>query len=286
VHDGFFLSVIESISIFRIAKNYPFGRMPNRAGDIAGEEVYFRAENFSPAFEGGNRMAKPDRQKLLDLFKDLRVADVRDGMDWNMMHGFGSMGRDMRPLWRTRVVGIARTYRYVPYTGPQPSVKPEEYGEWVSWYYKEVCTFPWEKEPEEGDIIVIEQTSPTGAIVGSNNSLQAIKRGARGFVVANGAVRDTDELILQKVPVWCQAITQDMVQARIQFDAKQVPVSVGGVRVCPGDIIVADGDGVIVVPQEKALEVAKYASQELRNDKAARRRLYEEIGMELDDSVL
>ena len=58
------------------------------------------------------------------------------------------------------------------------------------------------------------------------------------------------------------------------------------VRVHPGDVVVADGDGVIVVPRKMAVDVAKYAHQELANDKAGRRRIYEEIGMELDETVL
>ena len=76
-----------------------------------------------------------------------------------------------------------------------------------------------------------------------------------------------------------------MVQARLQFDAFDVPVAVGGVQVRPGDVVVADGDGVIVVPAAVAREVAAHARRELANDKAARRKMYEELGLPLDDSV-
>ena len=76
-----------------------------------------------------------------------------------------------------------------------------------------------------------------------------------------------------------------MVQGRVQYDAHNIPVAVGGVTVFPGDVIVADGDGVIVVPQKLAYDVATYAHQELRNDKAARRRMYEAEGREIDDTV-
>lgn len=51
-------------------------------------------------------MNMDDREKILELYKDLRVADVRDGMDWNMMHHYGSVHYEIRPLFRTRVVGI------------------------------------------------------------------------------------------------------------------------------------------------------------------------------------
>jgi 4-hydroxy-4-methyl-2-oxoglutarate aldolase len=58
------------------------------------------------------------------------------------------------------------------------------------------------------------------------------------------------------------------------------------VTVFPGDVVVADGDGVIVVPSGMALEVAKYADQELQSDKAARKKLYEAAGLPPDKSVL
>jgi len=62
-------------------------------------------------------------------------------------------------------------------------------------------------------------------------------------------------------------------------------VEVGGVRVRPGDMVVADDDGVIVVPQEGAELVAKVALRVLEGDKRTRRRRYEELGLPLDDTV-
>lgn len=75
---------------------------------------------------------------------------------------------------------------------------------------------------------------------------------------------------MQKVPVWSKIISQGMNPWRIQFDANDVPVNIGGVVVYPGDVIVADGDGVIVVPRT-AYEVSKFAQQELDNDKYNRK---------------
>jgi regulator of RNase E activity RraA len=120
--------------------------------------------------------------------------------------------------------------------------------------------------------------------MGSNNSLAGFKSGAAGYV-SNGGVRDTDELILQKIPFWSAFISQKMVQARLQFDTKDVPVAVGGVTVCPGDMVVADGDGVIVVPRALAREAAKWGGEEHTRDKATRRRLYEDLGRPLDETV-
>ncbi|GGJ08326.1 4-carboxy-4-hydroxy-2-oxoadipate aldolase/oxaloacetate decarboxylase [Alicyclobacillus cellulosilyticus] len=230
------------------------------------------------------KMSRDEREELLHLFEGLRVTDVRDGMDWNMMHHYGSVHYEIRPLWRTRVVGIARTARYIPYETFVPQMSPEEYTEWVAWYYREVCNDPWQADIEPGDIIVIDQSGVDVGILGSNNTLAGFAKGARGYIT-NGGVRDTDEIIIQKIPVWSKFISQKMDQGRIRFDAKDVPVSIGGVVVYPGDVVVADGDGVIVVPRKIAPQVAKYARQELEKDKAARRRLYEQLGWELDDTV-
>ena len=226
-----------------------------------------------------------ERQTLLDLYKDLRVADVRDGLDWMMRHHQGSMSPDIRPLFRTRAVGIAKTVRYVPYEGAVPTMSPEEYGEWVAWYYSHVCPYPWLDDVQEGDFCVIDQCGVDSGLMGSNNSLAGFENGVRGYVT-NGGVRDTDELIIQRIPFWSEFISQSMVQGRLQFDGQDVPVVVGGVLVHPGDLVVADGDGVVVVPRQIALDTAEYARGELEKDKAARRRLYERLGMELDHTVV
>jgi 4-hydroxy-4-methyl-2-oxoglutarate aldolase len=225
-----------------------------------------------------------DRRELLALYAPLRVADVRDGLDWVLRHGQGSMTPDIRPLWRTRACGLARTARYVPYQGPIPARTSEEYSDWVAWYYREVCPYPWMERIEDGDFCVIDQSGVDAGLMGSNNSLDGLARGARGYVT-NGGVRDTDELILQRVPFWSRLVSQSMVQGRLQFEAHDVPVVVGGVVVHPGDVVVADGDGVIVVPIAIAREVAQHARRELEADKVARRRLYERLGRELDDTV-
>ena len=229
-------------------------------------------------------MTGDERKELLDLFAELRVADVRDGMDWMSMHHYGSMDRRIRPLWPARAVGIARTARYLPFEGPLARLSPEEYTKWSAWYYGNVCTYPWMADIQPGDFCVIDASGVDAGLLGSNNSLAGVEKGARGYVTSGG-VRDTDEVILEKIPFWSAFISQPMVQARLRFDAKDVPVAVGGVTVHPGDMVVADGDGVIVVPRAIAPDVARYAHRELKDDKVGRRKLYEQLGRPLDDTV-
>jgi len=225
-----------------------------------------------------------DRNEILAAYTNLRVADVRDAMDWMMMHRAGSMWATIRPLWRTRACGIARTARYVPYEGNVPTMTPQEYSEWTGWYYREVCPYPWMEDIQDGDFVVLDASGVDAGLMGSENTLGGIRRGARGYVT-NGGVRDTDEVILQQVPFWSAIVSQSMVQGRIQYDGKDIVVSVGGVTVHPGDVVVADGDGVIVVPRELAMAVAERASSMLNKDMAARRKHYDALGKAPDDTV-
>ena len=225
-----------------------------------------------------------DRETLLSLYQDLRVADVRDGMDTMLHHYTGSMTPNMRPLWRTRAFGIARTCRYLPYRGTVPELTPEEYWQWSGKYYNEICTYPWIQDIQPGDFIVIDQSGVNCGLMGSANTLDCVLRGARGLVTSGG-VRDTDEIILQNIPFWSPFISQGMVQGRLEFDSKDIPVCVGGVQVRPGDMVVADGDGLIVVPSEIAEDVARHAHDEHERDKKERGSYYEKLGREMDDTV-
>lgn len=222
--------------------------------------------------------------QLLEAYEDLRLADVRDGMDVMGYHHYGSMSPAIRPLFRTRACGIAVTARYLPYRGPVPQLDAEAYAKWTGDYYRTICPYPWIEELTEGSFAVIDQSGVDAGLMGSENTLSCLRRGARGLVTSGG-VRDTDEVILQKVPFWSAMASKSMVQGRLQFDAMQTPVAVGGVTVCPGDVVVADGDGVIVVPRDIAMDVAGHAQAEHKRDKQNRRKHYAALGRDLDGTV-
>jgi regulator of RNase E activity RraA len=225
--------------------------------------------------------------ELIEMFKKLRVTDVRDGMDWVGYHHYGTIHHSIRPLARPEetIIGIARTARYVPYEGPVPMVTGEEYSKWSSMYYRDICYDPWGKDIQEGDFVCIDIAGVDVGLLGSNNTLSCKKKGAVGFMLNGGGIRDTDECILQKIYVWSKFISQPMDQARIRYIEKDIPIGIGGVAIYPGDIIVADGDGVIAVPRKVAREVNKYAWQEASADKKSRKQLYIDLGMKLDHTV-
>ena len=225
--------------------------------------------------------------ELISLFEKLRVTDVRDGMDWMGYHHYGSVDYNIRPLFRpeTSIIGIARTARYVPYEGPVPALPPEEYRKWVQMYYTEICYDPWTNDIQPGDFMCLDVAGIDVGLLGSNNTLNCKKKGAVGFMTNGGGIRDTDECILQNIHVWSKFISQPMDQARIRYIDKDIPIAIGGVAIYPGDVIVADGDGVIAVPRKVAKDVAKYAWEEASADKKARKQLYIDLGMKLDSTV-
>jgi regulator of RNase E activity RraA len=72
---------------------------------------------------------------------------------------------------------------------------------------------------------------------------------------------------------------------RNEIESVNKPVTIGGVLIRSGDVIVADGDGVVVVPREQAKPVAQFAREILNNDKKGRKDLYQKLGMPLDKTV-
>ena len=227
-----------------------------------------------------------ENQKLIELFKPCRVTDVRDGMDWMGYHHYGTVDKSVRPLFPAQVVGIARTARYVPYEGPAPLERGDAYTKWAGWYYSEVCTDPWGKDIQPGDFVCLDIAGLDVGLLGSNNTLACKLKGAVGYLTNGGGIRDTDEVIMQKIPVWSKHVSQGMDQARIRYLEKDIPIAIGGVAIYPGDVVVADNDGVIVVPRKVAKDVAKYAWQEMNGDKVGRQNLYKALDWELDDTVI
>jgi regulator of RNase E activity RraA len=225
-----------------------------------------------------------NKKEILEMYKDLRVADVRDGLDWCRYHHYGSVDYNIRPLWRTKVIGFARTARYLPYEGPAPTITGDKYTEWTIWYYANVGQEDWYNDIEPGDFICLDACGIDAGLLGSNNTLRAMIKGAVGFLT-NGGARDTDEIILEKVPVWSKFVSQKMSQVRIRYYEKNIPIGVGGVAIYPDDLVVADGDGIVVVPNKLIYDVYKYAYQEMKDDRISRHNLYIEAGLELDETV-
>jgi regulator of RNase E activity RraA len=109
-------------------------------------------------------------------------------------------------------------------------------------------------------------------------------RGAVG-VVTGATARDTDEVATEEMPLYLRKTGRGIRPWRNEVESVNRPVVVGGALVNPGDVIVADGDGVLVVPRDVALQVAEFARKIIEGDKAGRRELYKKLGLPEDPSV-
>ncbi|HSA97336.1 MAG TPA: RraA family protein [Acidobacteriota bacterium] len=229
---------------------------------------------------------------VLELFKGLRVADVVDGMDAVGLVDTGTMDAEIHPLWRDtanfthRFVGIAVTARYVPTQRPAAGVlSAEAYDAWAGEWYEKRSPESYVPLIRKGTALVIDEAplADVGSI-GSYNILDWASRGAVG-VVTNGTARDSDEVITEQVPLYLRKIGRGIRPGRNELESVNRPVVCGGVLVVPGDVVVADGDGVVVVPRAKAEAVAAYARKIMDGDKAGRRDLYKKLGLKPDPSV-
>ncbi len=245
-------------------------------------------------FSSASAQEKLTDAQIMKLYEDLRVADVSDGMDMVGLRDAGLLNQSIEPLWKdidsmSHIIrGIAVTARYVPTMKviKNPMAK-EEFQKWEGNWYGNFSTEAYVQHIKPGSVVVldVEGDGDTGS-VGSFNGLFWISKGAVG-VVSNGGIRDTDELIKQRIPIYLDFMNRGrgIRPGRNELESVNKPVTIGGVLIRPGDVIVADGDGVICVPREHARNVAEYAREILNKDKQGRKGLYEQLGMPLDQTV-
>ncbi len=245
--------------------------------------------------------AEQDSQ-ILKLYEGLRVADVIDGLDAVGLPEVTMMDKRIRPLWRDeqnikhRIYGIALTIRLVPAqdTWKQHASHADQ-RKWETQVWgppAELRTEGTGRAPNymglirPGTILVVEGDAKDNGFCGSNNAMTMFGRGMRGLV-GNAVCRDTDELTLARIPVYQDPMEapRGINQGRMWVESYNQPIVVGGVLVLPGDIIVADNDGVAVVPRAKAEDVAQVARWIYEDDEVSRGRIYDMIGKPRDWTV-
>jgi 4-hydroxy-4-methyl-2-oxoglutarate aldolase len=157
------------------------------------------------------------------------------------------MGPEIRPLYDgARIVGPALTVLCFPGDN--------------------ITTHKALQLAQPGDVLVIDDGGGRNtAAVGHNMSLRARSQGVVG-VVTNGSVRDVALLRRDKFPVFCAGVCPRSPQKNTPGSIN-VPVQVGGLVVQPGDIVVADDDGVAVVPLSDAEEIARRAGERMKMER-------------------
>ncbi len=232
-----------------------------------------------------------ENERILKLYDGLRVADVTDGMDRVGLQGGGLVNPEIRAAWKDlktlkhQFRGIALTVRYVPSNLPSSPEAGEDFVAWRDNFYEAYSSEAFKSIIKPGHVIVIDDVEEADiGSIGSFNILDWHAIGAVG-VVTDARARDTDEVAIEQVPLYFRGEGRSQRPGRNMLESVNRPVSIGGVLVCPGDVVVADGDGVVVVPRRVAEQVAAHAREILNSDKEARRGLYEKLGRKLDNTV-
>ncbi|MEU4486807.1 4-carboxy-4-hydroxy-2-oxoadipate aldolase/oxaloacetate decarboxylase [Streptomyces purpurascens] len=173
------------------------------------------------------------------------VATVHEAMGRT-----GLLGTHLRPIQQdTRIAGTAVTV--------------------LSWPGDNLMIHAAVEQCGEGDILVVTTTSPsTDGMFGELFATALQRRGVRGLVI-NAGIRDTAELRTMDFPAWAAAVSpQGTVKAT--GGSVNVPVAIGGQIIRPGDVILADDDGVVVVPREQARRTAEAAEAREQKEAASR----------------
>ncbi|MCU7247035.1 RraA family protein [Pseudomonas koreensis] len=177
---------------------------------------------------------------LIALFEGLDTPGVSDAMDKLGLPGqvFG-----IAPLanYSQVVVGPAFTVQYVSASTPPGTV-----GDFID-------------DVAPGDVVVIANEGRTDCTVWGDIMTQyALARGIAGTVI-DGVCRDVNKALSEGYPLFSKGRFMRTGKDRVEVVAVNQPVSVGNARVCARDIVVADANGVVVVPRARAQEVAETA---------------------------
>lgn len=184
-------------------------------------------------------------QEIRAIFKEVSTSNISDAM-----HRKGAM-KGIHPLVRGKMVGTAVTVQTFP-------------GDWA----KPVEAIDIAKE---GDVIVIYNENKDIACWGGLATWSSLNKGIAGVVI-EGAVRDIDEVENLGLPIYTSNTVPNAGDPK-GFGEINAEITCGGQTVKPGDYIVGDESGVVVIPAERAYELARRAKEVYKTEK----RLFDEI---------
>jgi regulator of RNase E activity RraA len=221
----------------------------------------------------------------LRLLRTVRTSDISDALDSLGHQDRYLMDPRMRPLFPgISFAGIAHTAEY-DFTDAR--LEPMTYEEFAERQYAPGPRGLWREAGPWGspdEVLVIDAKGTAAGILGSNNTLHGRASGVVGFVI-DGTCRDSHECTIQQTPVFCTVRSPAHPMGRIVAVSDNRAIACAGVAVRPRDLIVADDDGVVVVPRDIADEVAERARRIQEADQPGRRDGYLKVGLPFDETV-
>jgi regulator of RNase E activity RraA len=184
---------------------------------------------------------------IIAELKKVSTGNIADAVDEATGHR-GFMVHDMKPIYRTKIAGPAATAVL------RPILKTDKRD------YPNYALQILDEAPLGSVLVYVLEDGLETAGIGDLMSTTAKVRGLAGAVIDGGA-RDIDEIEEIGFPVFSRSITPATSVGRYVSVAKQVPVMCGGVLVRPGDYIVGDVTGVVVVPAENVAQVVELIHQ-------------------------
>jgi 4-hydroxy-4-methyl-2-oxoglutarate aldolase len=188
------------------------------------------------------------------------VSDILDEMGWPNQ----SLPSTIQSLVPGQTLaGCALTLRGEPTTSDDP----------------DVIFVPFLKmlgDIRPGSVLVYEANDEVAAHLGELSSETAKFRGARGAVIDGGA-RDTEYMVRLGFPVFSRYRTMRDIRGRWRLTAYNVPITVGGVAIQPGDLVLGDRDGVIVIPQQIAEELITKAEEVVNTENLVRKAILQGV---------
>jgi 4-hydroxy-4-methyl-2-oxoglutarate aldolase len=186
-------------------------------------------------------MAQPAEVSLVDGFRTVEVASVSDAME--QLYGQRAyMSHDMRPLSPTKFAGPAVTVQ----------LKKEEHKEGAA--ASQGMLDAIDAAPPGSVYVMVLENGEDYAGIGGLMATAMKYRGFAGAVI-DASVRDTPQIRKVQFPVFSRGVAPSTTINHYRVTGVNVPVMCAGVPVNPGDIVTADEDGVVVVPQANAAAV-------------------------------
>lgn len=179
-------------------------------------------------------------EDALEFFSRVPTTAIADA---SIFLGLDLIMKDIGPLTpftEERVAAPAATMRFERIQGEVNPARVSLYGT--------------HEEMEPGRFVVLATEASDMAVLGANGARVIHRRGAAG-VITDGRARDVLEIRELGLPVWCRGPRPLPYSRRLVAAERDVPVTCCGVRVAPGDIVVADADGVAVVPKDETERV-------------------------------